>query len=220
VSLESQVSVVFGRSLHAEGSVGPSAKGTPTLLLGLLRVRPERGEAEGLYLYVEQGEGRLRTAKGGRGLTAARLKGGFGVLAPGANLHVITNPWTKRQMPGTGVRRGYGERLSFTLDFTQCRTATVHGPYIMSQCDVLYEDTAARPSEPTPRGAAPRRRSPPRSHRRIRLLTAARLTAAARPTRRNCAAASASLENERAARATVRSRAQRRRAKPAGRSSA
>ena len=37
---------------------------------------------------------------------------------------------------------------------------------------------------------------------------------------RNCAAASASLENERAARATVRSRAQRRRAKPAGRSSA
>ena len=38
VSLESQVSVVFGRSLHAEGSVGPSAKGTPTLLLGLLRV--------------------------------------------------------------------------------------------------------------------------------------------------------------------------------------
>ena len=115
-------------------------------------------------------------------MTAARLKGGFGVLAPGANLHVITNPWTKRQMPGTGVRRGYGERLSFTLDFTQCRTATVHGPYIMSQCDVLYEDTAARPSKPTPRGAAPRRRSPPRSHRRIRLLTAARLTAAARPT--------------------------------------
>ena len=78
----------------------------------------------------------------------------------------------------------------------------------------------AWPSEPTPRGAAPRRRSPPRSHRRIRLLTAARLTATTRPARRNCAAASASLENERAARATVRSRAQRRRAKPAGRSSA
>ena len=95
------------------------------------------------------------------------------------------------------------------------------GPDALVRCPTQCTLADAWPSEPTPRGAAPRRRSPPRSHRRIRLLlTAARLTAAARPTRRNCAAASASLENERAARATVRSRAQRRRAKPAGRSSA
>ena len=94
------------------------------------------------------------------------------------------------------------------------------GPDALVRCPTQCTLADAWPSEPTPRGAAPRRRSPPRSHRRIRLLTAARLTAAARPTRRNCAAAGASLENERAARATVRSRAQRRRAKPAGRSSA
>lgn len=95
------------------------------------------------------------------------------------------------------------------------------GPDALVRCPTQCTLADAWPSEPTPRAAAPRRRSPPRSHRRIRLLlTAARLTAAARPTRRNCAAASASLENERAARATVRSRAQRRRAKPAGRSSA
>ena len=94
------------------------------------------------------------------------------------------------------------------------------GPDALVRCPTQCTLADAWPSEPTPRGAAPRRRSPPRSHRRIRLLTAARLTAAARPTRRNCAAASASLENERAARATVRSRAQRRRAKPAGQSSA
>ena len=94
------------------------------------------------------------------------------------------------------------------------------GPDALVRCPTQCTLADAWPSEPTPRAAAPRRRSPPRSHRRIRLLTAARLTAAARPTRRNCAAASASLENERAARATVRSRAQRRRAKPAGQSSA
>ena len=94
------------------------------------------------------------------------------------------------------------------------------GPDALVRCPTQCTLADAWPSEPTPRGAAPRRRSPPRSHRRIRLLIAARLTAAVWPTRRNCAAASASLENERAARATVRSRAQRRRAKPAGRSSA
>ena len=45
-------------------SVGPSAKGTPTLLLGLLRVRPERGEG----LRLAEGEGRAQPkAKGGGG---------------------------------------------------------------------------------------------------------------------------------------------------------
>ena len=57
------------------------------------------------------------------------------------------------------------------------------GPDALVRCPTQCTLADAWPSEPTPRGAAPRRRSPPRSHRRIRLLTAARLTAAARPTR-------------------------------------
>ena len=56
------------------------------------------------------------------------------------------------------------------------------GPDALVRCPTQCTLADAWPSEPTPRGAAPRRRSPPRSHRRIRLLTAARLTAAARPT--------------------------------------
>ena len=64
------------------------------------------------------------------------------------------------------------------------------GPDALVRCPTQCTLADAWPSEPTPRGAAPRRRSPPRSHRRIRLLlTAARLTAVTRPTSRNCAAA-------------------------------
>lgn len=161
-------------------------------------------------------------APGAGGPVAVGCAGGLGW--GGAKFSIFQFSCSMAQKLDTGSdNHGKTNRTSRSGGFAEFRPIPGRlwgGPDALVRCPTQCTLADAWPSEPTPRGAAPRRRSPPRSHRRIRLLTAARLTAAARPTRRNCAAASASLENERAARATVRSRAQRRRAKPAGRSSA
>ena len=161
----------------------------------------------------------------GRGASGAAVGGVRFARWGGAKFSIFRFSCSMAQKLDTGSDNyGKTNRTSRSGGFAEFRPIPGRlwggGPDALVRCPTQCTLADAWPSEPTPRGAAPRRRSPPRSHRRIRLLIAARLTAAVRPTRRNCAAASASLENERAARATVRSRAQRRRAKPAGQSSA